>query len=31
MRRAPKKHGQLPPEQRPWLLYRPCPRRAGGA
>jgi transcriptional regulator with XRE-family HTH domain len=31
MRRAPKKHGRLPPEQRPSLLYRPRPRRADGA
>jgi transposase len=31
MRRAPKKHGRLPPEQRPCLLYRPRPRRADGA
>jgi transcriptional regulator with XRE-family HTH domain len=30
MRRAPKKHGKLPPEQRPSLLYRPRPRRADG-
>ena len=30
MRRAPKKHGRLPPEQRPSLLYRPRPRRADG-
>ena len=28
MRRAPKRYGQLPPEQRPSLLYRPRPRRA---
>jgi hypothetical protein len=31
MRRAPKKHGQLPAEQRPCLLYRSRPRRADGA
>jgi transcriptional regulator with XRE-family HTH domain len=31
MRRAPKRYGQLPPEQRPSLLYRPRPRRADGA
>jgi IS30 family transposase len=31
MRRAPKKHGKLPPEQRPCLLYQPRPRRSDGA
>jgi transcriptional regulator with XRE-family HTH domain len=31
MRRAPKRYGKLPPEQRPHLLYRPRPRRADGA
>ena len=31
MRRAPKKHGRLPPELRPCLLYRPRPRRLDGA
>ena len=30
MRRAPKRYGRLPPEQRPHLLYRPRPRRADG-
>jgi alpha-beta hydrolase superfamily lysophospholipase len=30
MRRAPKRYGRLPPEQRPCLLYRPRPRRADG-
>jgi AcrR family transcriptional regulator len=30
MRRAPKKHGRLPPEQRPRLRYRPRPRRSDG-
>jgi hypothetical protein len=30
MRRVPKRHGRLPPEQRPSLLYRPRPRRADG-
>jgi hypothetical protein len=31
MRRVPKRHGQLPPELRPCLLYRPRPRRADEA
>jgi Homeodomain-like domain len=31
MRRAPKRYGQLPSEQQPFLLYRPRPRRADGA
>jgi transcriptional regulator with XRE-family HTH domain len=30
MRRVPKRYGQLPPEQRPRLLYPPRPRRADG-
>jgi transcriptional regulator with XRE-family HTH domain len=30
MRRAPKRYGQLPPEQRPCLLYRPRLRQADG-
>jgi transcriptional regulator with XRE-family HTH domain len=31
MRRAPTRYGQLPPEQKPRLLYRQRPRRSDGA
>jgi hypothetical protein len=31
MRRVPKRYGQLPPEQRPRLLYPPRPRQPDGA